>query len=398
MYAAYMDGAFAEALRRIDGALGAIRRTDGRRAREIDILRAEALLATDEFEAAQLAAGQASTDAKRDHQGSLETAWRRFIGRHHLQSGLLAEANGFFDDLFASEVIESFENVGLAAAMVASGRVAIHLGDARRAKNVARIATNTLSSGSPELRRHASWFLVLHAMSCRDDASLQVHLETLRDEAIAPGFPLLMVDVADLPQLVRIALDAGADDVAGSVAEAARQRHRANPDVRSIAGIAAHASGLIDRDHAALEGATALLAGGPRPLAAAAAYEDLGVDAVLRGNRASGLDALGNALQLYSTAGATWDESRVRLRLRELGVRRRLVKAARPTNGWKALTDAEVAVVRLVAEGLTNRAIAERLYVSPHTVSMHLRHVFTKLGIRSRVELTRMAFEGDQAA
>jgi DNA-binding NarL/FixJ family response regulator len=50
-----------------------------------------------------------------------------------------------------------------------------------------------------------------------------------------------------------------------------------------------------------------------------------------------------------------------------------------------------MAVVSAITEGLTNREAATRLYLSPHTVSMHLRHVFTKLGIRSRVELTRLA-------
>jgi DNA-binding CsgD family transcriptional regulator len=53
-------------------------------------------------------------------------------------------------------------------------------------------------------------------------------------------------------------------------------------------------------------------------------------------------------------------------------------------------------VARLVAQGLTNRDVAERLFVSPHTVSGHLRHVFTKLDINSRVELTRLAGLHDQ--
>ena len=47
-------------------------------------------------------------------------------------------------------------------------------------------------------------------------------------------------------------------------------------------------------------------------------------------------------------------------------------------------------MVRLVADGLTNREVAERLYVSPHTVSGHLRHAFEKLGISSRVALARI--------
>ncbi|MDP8927415.1 MAG: LuxR C-terminal-related transcriptional regulator [Actinomycetota bacterium] len=41
----------------------------------------------------------------------------------------------------------------------------------------------------------------------------------------------------------------------------------------------------------------------------------------------------------------------------------------------------------LVAEGLTNREVAERLYVSPRTVGTHVSHVLGKLGLRSRVEL-----------
>jgi DNA-binding CsgD family transcriptional regulator/predicted ATPase len=63
--------------------------------------------------------------------------------------------------------------------------------------------------------------------------------------------------------------------------------------------------------------------------------------------------------------------------------------APEPAFGWGSLTDAEIRVARLAASGLTNREIAERLSRSPHTVDSHLRHAFTKLGIRSRVELTR---------
>jgi len=44
-------------------------------------------------------------------------------------------------------------------------------------------------------------------------------------------------------------------------------------------------------------------------------------------------------------------------------------------------------VVELVSQGLTNRQIAEQLYLSPYTVGTHLKHVFTKLDLSSRVEL-----------
>ncbi len=51
------------------------------------------------------------------------------------------------------------------------------------------------------------------------------------------------------------------------------------------------------------------------------------------------------------------------------------------------LTAAETRVVRLVVDGLTNREIAERLYLSENTVQWHLRHVYGKLGVRSRAHL-----------
>ena len=76
-------------------------------------------------------------------------------------------------------------------------------------------------------------------------------------------------------------------------------------------------------------------------------------------------------------------------------MRRRLVSARRPDRGWAGMTDSELAVARLVAQGLSNREAAERLFVSPHTVSSHLRHVFAKLGVNSRVELTRLAGQLD---
>ncbi|MDQ4132077.1 MAG: tetratricopeptide repeat protein [Actinomycetota bacterium] len=59
--------------------------------------------------------------------------------------------------------------------------------------------------------------------------------------------------------------------------------------------------------------------------------------------------------------------------------------------GWNGLTSAERRVVRLVEEGLTNREIGGRLFVSPRTVSTHLSHVFAKLGVSSRVELASEA-------
>ncbi|MCU1428781.1 MAG: regulatory protein LuxR family [Actinomycetia bacterium] len=61
--------------------------------------------------------------------------------------------------------------------------------------------------------------------------------------------------------------------------------------------------------------------------------------------------------------------------------------------GWASITDTERTVGQLVADGLTNREIGVRLFVSHHTVDSHLRSIFRKLSVNSRVELTRLVLE-----
>jgi DNA-binding CsgD family transcriptional regulator len=63
----------------------------------------------------------------------------------------------------------------------------------------------------------------------------------------------------------------------------------------------------------------------------------------------------------------------------------------RPSSGWESLTPTELDVVRLVGDGLPNKDIATRLFVSPRTVQSHLRHVYNKLGLTSRVQLAQEA-------
>jgi DNA-binding NarL/FixJ family response regulator len=63
----------------------------------------------------------------------------------------------------------------------------------------------------------------------------------------------------------------------------------------------------------------------------------------------------------------------------------------RPTSGWASLTPTELDVVSLVSEGLANKDIATRLFVSPRTVQTHLTHVYTKLSLTSRVQLAQEA-------
>jgi DNA-binding CsgD family transcriptional regulator len=62
-----------------------------------------------------------------------------------------------------------------------------------------------------------------------------------------------------------------------------------------------------------------------------------------------------------------------------------------PVPGWANLTDTQRMVAELVTDGLTNRDVGARLFLSPHTIDFHLRQIYRRLGVRSRVELARLA-------
>jgi signal transduction histidine kinase len=76
-------------------------------------------------------------------------------------------------------------------------------------------------------------------------------------------------------------------------------------------------------------------------------------------------------------------------RLREGAGPRRL-----PARSWLSLTDTERAVAHLAAQGLSSRVVADRMRLPQPTVHAHLRRVFRKLGVRSRVELARVVEQG----
>jgi DNA-binding NarL/FixJ family response regulator len=200
---------------------------------------------------------------------------------------------------------------------------------------------------------------------------------------------LLLGDPATAAWLTRTALAAGHDELAAAVARAAGALASANPGYPAVDAAAAHALGLAERD-------TALLAEAaerhPDRWARSSAAEDLGVTHARRAEARPAIDRLTEAIEGYQAVGAAADMARVRRRLRKLGVRRRHWTRAedRPTVGWESLTETERAVAELVAQGLSNRDVAARMYVSIHTVAFYLRQIFRKLEIGSRVELARI--------
>ncbi|MDX2934871.1 helix-turn-helix transcriptional regulator [Streptomyces ipomoeae] len=109
-------------------------------------------------------------------------------------------------------------------------------------------------------------------------------------------------------------------------------------------------------------------------------------------NRTEARDRLHSALEAFEHFGSPHCAAQARGELRALGER---APAARDVADLaNRLTAQQLMVARMAAEGATNREIAARLLLSPRTIDHHLRGVFARLGIRSRIELVRLLGEG----
>ncbi len=390
----YVDDRFSSALELVTAAYrDGIFAGDDQRLRLAHMWHGEVLSVLDRDDEAFAIASDGLAAAQRDRQGWAYRMFEIWHGRMLLRVGRLSEAAAVLDGRFDMEDGSRAAAVLDAAGIVALGRLAIHTGDRRQLRRLTDIAHVMFDRGTPAVAKHAAWLLALAEWAEGQNSAahkwLSAPIET--GGGILPRFPL---DIGDEVLLMRIALAAHDDDLARLALATTSSRAAQNPAVQSIAAVAAHVRALFERDAPALREAADLFETCPRPLEHASALEDLGAHLAATDREAS-IEALGGALTVYSGIGASWDARRVRSRLRALGVRRRIVPAEPETHGWAALTAAEIAVARLAAEGLTNREVADRLFLSPHTVNSHLRHVFTKLRINSRVELVRFVSSAD---
>ncbi|HEY1640554.1 MAG TPA: LuxR C-terminal-related transcriptional regulator [Streptosporangiaceae bacterium] len=196
--------------------------------------------------------------------------------------------------------------------------------------------------------------------------------------------------------LVRGALARGDRAQAADVARATQSLAADRPGNPNMTAAAAHVSGLLQRDSAALDRAARTYS---VPLAQATAFEDAGLACAAHGDHCTAVARLRGAYQLYQQLGRAEEMARVRALLRDAGVGLHHWKRAdRPAFGWDSLTDTERRIADLVAEGLSNREVAGRVFLSAHTVAFHLRHIFWKLDVGSRVQLARLVAEHSMRA
>jgi DNA-binding CsgD family transcriptional regulator len=198
----------------------------------------------------------------------------------------------------------------------------------------------------------------------------------------------------------QIGAAAGDDTFATSCLGVAEANAFRNPGVASFEGVALNLRGLGKQDLDILGEAVQVLDRSPRPVLRAVGAESYGRALLAVGRRSEALAQLDRAWDEYQHMGARAFRSDVQSVMRQAGARRTKWSsaAAAPSTGWASLTDAERRVATLISKGHTNKSAASALGVSINTVGTHLRAVFAKLGVQSRVQLTNsLAAYGSQS-
>ncbi|WP_275466801.1 helix-turn-helix transcriptional regulator [Streptomyces noursei] len=314
------------------------------------------------------------------------TLWAQ--GQHDLGLGRLDDADA---DFLTMERLEDEVQVPVQQVngRVIRSRIALLRGDREAAREHLAAAQERLAAKPNPGNTAAVRFL--EAVHADADGDVALAVDKIRQVQRSDLFMRwrLLRDWVD--SAIRMALRGAEYELAEDLAAQAGAHAERNPAVPTATGIAAQALGLVNSDLAMLGYSVDLLKASPRPLARAAASADLGGALLAAGRKPEAAAALTHARDTFAESGAHAAAARVQRDLDTAGDGgRRAVGTQRPVQGWAALTASEQKVARLVAQGHTNRSVADLLVVSPHTVNTHLTSVFRKLAINSRVQLANL--------
>jgi DNA-binding CsgD family transcriptional regulator len=381
----YQDGYAMRALRRMDevevltrsgeasfGGIYAAKR------------RAGLIVCTGSLEEAFAQVVEGTEKAHRERNAMALPGWTHLGGMVHAAAGRLAAARGTIEALPRREWANRTEvNI---ERMLVLAEVAARTGDRKLLQDLVSEALGLYRSTSPLLSCGAAYVVALAAWHRGDVHDAVRWLGGQNTRVITPLWPNVFDQLILMSRVASAAGDAG---LRARVLQSIEVLERERPGVALFAAVAQQARGILERDaDALLEAANAL--GTWRPLLYAGAAKDAAGELARAGRDAEALDQLNAAFDTYIECEAIADARRVGRALRRLGVERRIVTHPRARTGWDSLTDSELTVVHLIAEGATNRSVAQQLHLSPHTVKTHLRNAFAKLGINSRAQLAQL--------
>lgn len=281
---------------------------------------------------------------------------------------------------------ETGETYGVILARIVMSLISFHRDDlSRAAAAVADADQEQAGRDSPYRSNWTAWPRALLQEASGEPAQALKTMAAPWQESARLGISVEhLIAGADLARLAMTEGDVGlARQVAATVGDVASRN-----DLAWLRGAALRCQGLAENDVGALAAAASAYAGASRPLELALASEDAAAAFVKQGNMDRARPLLEQAIAIYERLDAARDLARAESVLRRAGVQRGVRgPRKRPQFGWQSLTPTERIVADLVADGLSNPQIGERLFISRRTVQAHLAHMFAKLGISSRAQL-----------
>jgi DNA-binding CsgD family transcriptional regulator len=345
---------------------------------------AHLLAAVGRLDEAAAKAGDGLEQASREGNAMALAIWTAVDGVVHLAAGRLSAARAAVASLPPRQATSATPGDMIRTMILAD--VAARTEDRNLLQQMVNDARDAYPAGSTLVRRGAAHVLALAAWQ-RDDA--QDAMRWLADVTLYES-PLWTQVLDQVTLGARVASAAGDAGLRARVLQATDLLERERPAIPLFTGAAGYVRGILERDAQALLAAADVLHSSSRPLLYAAAAEDAGTELARTDRGGEALDQLNAAFDTYMGHEALADARRVGRALRRLGVERRIVGQPRAKTGWDSLTDSELTVINLIAQGVTNRDVAAQLHLSLHTVKNHVHNAFAKLSINSRAQLAHL--------
>jgi DNA-binding CsgD family transcriptional regulator len=334
-------------------------------------------------EAAVLVA-EGTEKAQRERNAMALPIWATMGAMVHLAAGRLSSARATVEALPRRELGGATE-VKMNRTLILA-EVAVHFDDRKLLRAMMVEARDEYPAGSPMVSRGAAAVLALGAWHQGDLHESMRWLSADTTLLVTPLWPNIF---EQLILTARVAAAAGDAGLRSRVLQSIEVLERERPTVSLLGAVAQHIRGILERDADALVRAANALRRW-RPLLYAGAAEDAGGELARTQRNVDAIDQFNAAFDTYMEHEAVADARRVGRQLRRLGVERRIVSQPRVKTGWDSLTDSELKVVNLIAQGVTNRSVATQLHLSIHTVKGHVHNAFAKLGINSRAQLAQL--------
>lgn len=311
-----------------------------------------------------------------------EAYWMMLRSRALYDLGRLEDARTQAETVLELALQLDLGDFANATAGVVLHRIALHTGDIKLRDEASPLVREL--SEKAGLTRTGRWSLALAAVEAGRMAEAHQYaglaLATLPDPSPSMTTPSDFADDITLATICHVVGDSAGLQL---VIDEASRRAQLNPR-NALADAVARATRAIQEGSVdELVAVGTELSERDRPLVGARVLETAGR---LASRSEEATPPLRTAVKLYDELGAARDAGRVLRALRERGVRTRLTSSA-ANSGPMGLSQREQQVAERVAAGLTTKAIADDLLLSPHTVVAHIRHIYAKWGVSTRREV-----------